>query len=242
MIKKDNIYKRGNFNDLPFSFNEEVAEVFEDMIDRSVPGYVSSLRFIQHITNNYFQENTNCYDLGCSLGAATESLFKATEDKEVKIFAFDNSSAMIDSCKHRYTDQIESGKVQFIEQDITNVEISNASIVVINFVLQFLNMSERISLLERVYEGMISRGMLVLSEKIHFDSEFRTEVISKLHHQFKADNGYTEMEISRKRDALEGVLVTDTETKHLQRLESIGFKKVRKEISNLNFMTLVVEK
>ena len=242
MIKKDNIYKRSNFNDLPFSFNEEVAEVFEDMIDRSVPGYISSLLFIQHITNNYFQENTNCYDLGCSLGAATESLFKATEGKEVKIIAFDNSSAMIESCKHRYTDQIESGKVQFIEQDITNVEISNASIVVINFVLQFLNMSERISLLERVYEGMISRGMLVLSEKIHFDSEFRTEVISKLHHQFKADNGYTEMEISRKRDALEGVLVTDTETKHLQRLESIGFKKVRKEISNLNFMTLVVEK
>ena len=146
MIKKDNIYKRGNFNDLPFSFNEEVAEVFEDMIDRSVPGYVSSLRFIQHITNNYFQENTNCYDLGCSLGAATESLFKATEGKEVKIFAFDNSSAMIDSCKHRYKDQINSGKIQFIEQDVTDVEISNASIVVINFVLQFLDSVERKSI------------------------------------------------------------------------------------------------
>ena len=171
MAEKDNIYKVGNFNDLPFSFNEEVAEVFEDMIDRSVPGYVSSLRFIQHITNNYFQVNTNCYDLGCSLGAATESLFKATEGKEVKIIAFDNSNAMIDSCKYRYKDQINSGKVQFIKQDIADVEIKNASIVVINFVLQFLDVIERTSLLERVYEGMISGGRLVLSEKIHFDSE-----------------------------------------------------------------------
>ena len=242
MIKKDNIYKKSNFNDLPFSFNEEVAEVFEDMIDRSVPGYISSLRLIQHITNKYFQENTNCYDLGCSLGAATESLFKATEGKEVKIFAFDNSSAMIDSCKHRYTDQIESGKVQFIEQDITNVEISNASIVVINFVLQFLDSGERTSLLKIVYEGLIPGGKLVMSEKIHFDSRFRTEVLSKLHHRFKAKNGYTAMEISRKRDALEGILITDSETKHSQRLESIGFKRMKKVMSNLNFMTLVAEK
>ena len=46
MKKKDNLFKDGNFNDLPFSFNEEVTEVFEDMIDRSVPGYESSLRLI----------------------------------------------------------------------------------------------------------------------------------------------------------------------------------------------------
>ena len=242
MIKKDNIYKKGNFNDLPFSFNKEVAEVFDDMIDRSVPGYISSLRLIQHITNKYFQENTNCYDLGCSLGAATESLFKATEGKEVKIIAFDNSNAMIDSCKYRYKDQINSGKVQFIEQDIADVEINNASIVVINFVLQFLDSVKRTSLLKIVYEGLIRGGKLVISEKIHFESKFRTDVLSKLHHRFKAENGYTAMEISRKRDALEGILVTESETQHAQRLESIGFKRIRKVMSNLNFMTLVAEK
>ena len=242
MVKKDSIYKGDNSNDLPFSFNEEVVEVFENMIHRSVPGYASSLRLIKTLTVKYFQKNSRCYDLGCSLGAATQSLFRATEGKEGKIIAVDNSKAMIDSCKQRFVDLIKSGRVEFIEQDITSIEISNASIVVINFVLQFLNVSERISLLERVYEGMISRGRLVLSEKIHFDSEFRTEVLSKLHHRFKSDNDYTEMEISRKRDALEGILVTDTEIEHLQRLESIGFKKVRKEMSNLNFMTLVVEK
>ena len=242
MVKKDSIYIGDNSNDLPFSFNEEVVEVFENMIGRSVPGYASSLKLIQTFAVKYFQKNSKCYDLGCSLGAVTQILFKATEEKEGKIIAIDNSKAMIDSCKQRFIDLIVSGRVEFIEQDLTNIDISNASIVVINFVLQFLDVSERTSLLERVYEGMISGGRLVLSEKIHFDSEFRTEVISKLHHQFKADNGYTEMEISRKRDALEGVLVTETETKYLQRLESIGFKKVRKEMSNLNFITLVVEK
>lgn len=242
MIKKDSIYKGDNSNGLPFSFNEEVAEVFEDMIDRSVPGYASSLRLIKIFTNKYFRENSNCYDLGCSLGAATERLLKATEGKEAKIIAIDNSKAMIDSCNRRFTDQVKSGKVEFIKQDITDTKISNSSIVVINFALQFLSSAERTSLLERVYEGMVLGGRLILSEKIHFDSWFRTEAMSELHHQFKAENGYTEMEISRKRDALEGVLLTDLGTLHFQRLESIGFKKVRKVMTNLNFMTLVAGK
>ena len=85
-------------------------------------------------------------------------------------------------------------------------------------------------------------ALLILSEKIHFGNKFKNKTISNLHHQFKSNNGYTKMEISRKRDALEGVLVTDLESLHLQRLESIGFKKVKKVMTNLNFMTLVAEK
>ena len=83
---------------------------------------------------------------------------------------------------------------------------------------------------------------MILSEKIHFDNEFRNQTINNLHHQFKSNNGYSKMEISKKRDALEGVLVTDLETLHLKRLELIGFKKIKKIMTNLNFMTLVAEK
>ena len=235
MVKKDSIFKVGNFNDLTFTFNEEVTEVFEDMIDRSVPGYTSSLRLIENLSRKYFIEGTHCYDLGCSLGASSMSLIKAIGKREGKIFAIDNSPAMIAACEQKCADLIKTGKVKFIKQD-------KASVVVINFVLQFLNSKDRDGLLKKVFLGMKQGALLILSEKIHFDNKFRNQTIDNLHHQFKSNNGYSKMEISRKRDALEGVLMTDLETLHLKRLESIGFKKIRKIMTNLNFMTLVAEK
>ena len=242
MVKKDSIFKVGNFNDLTFTFNEEVTEVFEDMIDRSVPGYTSSLRLIENLSRKYFIEGTHCYDLGCSLGASSMSLIKAMGKREGKIFAIDNSPAMIAACEQKCADLIKTGKVKFIKQDVNEAQIDKASVVVINFVLQFLNSKDRDGLLKKVFLGMKHGALLILSEKIHFDNKFRNQTIDNLHHQFKSNNGYSKMEISRKRDALEGVLMTDLETLHLKRLESIGFKKVRKVMTNLNFMTLVAEK
>ena len=104
MIKKDNIFESSNFNDLPFSFNEEVTEVFEDMIDRSVPGYRSSLKIIEELGKRYFKEDTSCYDLGCSLGGSTLSLLRAIKGREGKIYAVDNSKAMITACSKKFTD------------------------------------------------------------------------------------------------------------------------------------------
>jgi tRNA (cmo5U34)-methyltransferase len=225
MVKKDSIFKVGNFNDLTFTFNEEVTEVFEDMIDRSVPGYTSSLRLIENLSRKYFIEGTHCYDLGCSLGASSMSLIKAMGKREGKIFAIDNSPAMIAACEQKCADLIKTGKVKFIKQDVNEAQIDKASVVVINFVLQFLNSKDRDGLLKKVFLGMKQGALLILSEKIHFDNKFRNQTIDNLHHQFKSNNGYSKMEISRKRDALEGVLMTDLETLHLKRLESIGFKR-----------------
>ena len=242
MVKKDSIFKVSNFNDLTFSFNEEVTEVFEDMIDRSVPGYTSSLRLIENLSQKYFIEGTHCYDLGCSLGASTISLIKAIGKREGRVFAIDNSPAMLAECEKKCSDLIKTGNVKFIKQDVNEAQIDKASVVVINFVLQFLNSKDRDGLLKKVFLGMKQGALLILSEKIHFDNKFRNQTVDNLHHQFKSNNGYSKMEISRKRDALEGVLMTDLETLHWQRLESTGFKKIRKIMTNLNFMTLVAEK
>ena len=242
MVKKDSIFKVGNFNDLTFTFNEEVTEVFEDMIDRSVPGYTSSLRLIENLSRKYFIEGTHCYDLGCSLGASSMSLIKAIGKREGKVFAIDNSPAMIAACEQKCADLTKTGKVKFIKQDVNEAQIDKASVVVINFVLQFLNSKDRDGLLKKLFLGMKQGALLILSEKIHFDNKFRNQTIDNLHHQFKSNNGYSKMEISRKRDALEGVLMTDLEILHWKRLESIGFKKIRKVMTNLNFMTLVAEK
>ena len=118
MKKKDNLFKDGNFNDLPFSFNEEVTEVFEDMIDRSVPGYESSLRLIKDLSEHYFQSDTYCYDLGCSLGASSLSLLEGIGKRKGQVIAIDNSHAMISESESRFSNFIKSGKIKFFEQDI----------------------------------------------------------------------------------------------------------------------------
>ena len=242
MKKKDNLFKDGNFNDLPISFNEEVTEVFEDMIDRSVPGYESSLRLIKDLSEHYFQSDTNCYDLGCSLGASSLSLLEGIGKRKGQVIAIDNSSAMISESKIRFSNFIKTGKIKFLEQDINNAQINTASIIVINFVLQFLETEKREILLTKIFQGMKEGGILILSEKIHFDNNLRNQKIYRMYDRFKLKNGYSEMEISAKRDSLEGVLVTDLEFFHVQRLNRIGFKNIRKVMSNLNFITLVAER
>ena len=99
-----------------------------------------------------------------------------------------------------------------------------------------------LDMLTKIFQGMKEGGILILSEKIHFDNNLRNQKIYRMYDRFKLKNGYSEMEISAKRDSLEGVLVTDLEFFHEQRLNRIGFKNIRKVMSNLNFITLVAER
>ena len=98
---------------------------------------------------------------------------------------------MVRSCAERFSDPIKTGQVNFLKEDISDSEIVNASIVVINFVLQFLSIKKRAELMQKIYQGLVPGGILILSEKIHFDSKKRTYEMSCIHHSFKAANGYS---------------------------------------------------
>jgi tRNA (cmo5U34)-methyltransferase len=235
--KQDDIFSEGNLSGLPFSFNDEVTEVFEDMIDRSVPGYKTSLNLVNYYSKKYSQESTNFYDLGCSLGASTKVLLGSSNNRNIKIISIDNSPAMIERCKKSFKSYVDKGRLELKLEDINTSEIINASVVVINFVLQFLDLENRELLIDKIYKGLKPEGILIISEKIHYESSRESESMSLLHHGFKEKNGYTKMEISAKRDSLEGVLVTETEQVHLKRMKRIGFKISDKLMSNLNFAT-----
>jgi len=236
--KTDNIYKNGDFNHLPFSFNEEVTQVFEDMINRSVPGYISSLKMTKEITTKLFQKDSNFYDLGCSIGAVTNQVSDIVRTKKGNILAVDNSEAMINYCKSR----IKDSHISFILDDITKIEIENASVASLNFVLQFLEPSVRLNFLKGVFKGLIKGGALLLSEKFSFDSNKEEESVSRIHHSFKLSNGYSELEVSRKRDALEGVLISQSQAENEELLYESGFSEIRKVMKNLNFVTYVAIK
>ncbi len=239
---KDVIYSQPHDKIENFTFDQAVAEVFPDMIQRSVPGYSTIIDNIGLLAKQYAQNNSNIYDLGCSLGAATLSMQRYVEADNCQIIAVDNSEAMVSRCKNHINTFKSLLPVQVICDDIQNSEIENASVVVLNFTLQFISPENRIGLLKKLYNGMLEGGILILSEKMRHPTEQGNGLLVDLHHEFKRRNGYSELEISQKRTALEKVMLTDTLATHNSRLKSAGFKDVVPWFSCFNFSSLVAIK
>lgn len=225
-----------------FVFDERVAAVFDDMINRSVPGYATIVNMIGSLAQRYCQEGTAVYDLGCSLGAATFAMAANINCADFRIHAIDNSEAMLERLQQRLADSGFDEKVTARCEDILATEISNASVVVLNFTLQFIEPAARAELLQRIYQGMTAGGVLIISEKILFPDPQVNALFVDLHHRFKQSMGYSEMEISRKRSALEQVLIPETIDAHRQRLLNAGFKTVDLWFQCFNFASMVAFK
>lgn len=218
-----------------FTFDENVAEVFPDMIQRSVPGYANIISAIGMLAERFATSHSTLYDLGCSLGAATLSMRRHVKAPHCKIIAVDNSSAMIERCTLHVNAYRSATQVEIIEDDIRQVDIKNASVVVLNFTLQFLNPQDRYALLTRIYNGLNPGGVLILSEKYCFEDPQANALLIDLHHDFKRANGYSELEISQKRSALENVMKPDSIQCHQERLAKIGFNNIAVWFQCFNF-------
>jgi len=233
---RDEIFK--NKGDISkFVFDKEVAEVFDDMVIRSVPGYMQMIELIGLISRRYVSENSNVYDLGCSTGAATIAVAANIKAKGVKIFAIDNSISMLDSCKKNLKNN--KSDVRFIESDINSIEFKNASLVILNLTLQFIETSKRLNLIKKIFHGLIPGGALIVSEKIIHNEPKIDEHLSSLQSFFKLENGYSKSEISRKRKAIENILVPETSQKNIYRLTQAGFENTTTILQCLNFASFL---
>lgn len=241
MVKKDNIYATPLEQISGFRFDEKVARVFSDMIARSVPGYHEILQGISLLTAYHVQPNSRCYDLGSSLGAASLAMSHGAKDKPgVQIIAIDNSPAMIRESKTFL--KKAASPVQLICADFRDVRLKNASIVVLNFTLQFIAPQYRQAVLQQIFEGLLPGGIVIISEKIIFPDAEEQAFQEALHLAFKKAHGYSNLEISQKRSALENVLIPETFATHKQRLLSIGFKQCFQWYQNFNFISMVAIK
>ena len=242
MKSKDLIYSTPMDRIADFSFDEKVAGVFPDMIKRSVPGYSTIIAMTGVLAERYAVDGSQCYDLGCSLGASTLSLRHHIEGRNCRIIAVDNSAAMLDRCQKIIDEDNYTTTTELVLADINDIDISNASVVVLNFTLQFVATAQRQLLLKKIFNGMCPGGILVLSEKIRFEDEHLQDLNTDLHHAFKKANGYSEMEISQKRTALEKTLLPETIAGHQQRLKAIGFSNIDVWFQCFNFASLVAIK
>ena len=223
MSQKDKLFSAPINKMGDFTFDEQVAQVFPDMIQRSVPGYSNIISAIGMLSERFVTPNSVLYDLGCSLGAATLSMRRHINQPGCRIIGVDNSHAMVERCKLHIKSYRSETPVDIIEADIRNVEIENASVVVLNFTLQFLSPEDRFSLLQKIYQGLNPGGILILSEKYVFTDSRTNNLLIDLHHDFKRANGYSELEISQKRSAIENVMLPDSIEAHKQRFADIGF-------------------
>lgn len=225
-----------------FRFDEEVTEVFHDMIQRSVPGYATVLPFIGLIAARYAQADSNIFDLGCSLGAATLSMRHQIQQQGCSIIAVDNSEAMVDRCRENIAKDTGTIPVTVLCEDVQASRIDSASVVVLNLVLQFIAPQARPALIKMIYDGLNPGGVLILTEKLAFESDAEQAFQTELHHAFKRAQGYSDLEISQKRTAIENVLIPDSLQTHHARLSDAGFSEVHDWFQCLNFASLVAIK
>ncbi len=220
-----------------FRFDESVVAVFDDMVRRSVPGYEAMIQMIGLLTRTYGKDNTNYYDLGSSTGAITLALSLNNKSKNNTFIAVDSSQEMTHKCKENLFNKINNLNV--ICSDINDIDIENASIVVLNLTLQFIEVEKRSALINKIYQGLNQGGILIVSEKIHFDDQQKQNCLSKLHKDFKRANGYSELEISKKRQSLENIMITESKKTHLKRLKDAGFNNPNCYFQCLNFVSFL---
>lgn|SRR5690554_3250658 len=243
MTQRDSIFAEPLAQVSDFIFDQTVVEVFPDMINRSVPGYQSILQGIGQLTKRYAQPHSTLYDLGCSLGAATLAMRQQIADLDhVDIVGVDNSSAMIERCQLLLQGYRSPVPVSLRCEDVQHTEISNASVVTMNFTLQFVPPEQRYAVLEKIFSGLRPGGALLLSEKFRSADPVMDELLIDIHHAFKRANGYSELEIAQKRAAIENVMRIDTLATHQQRLRDIGFAHTQVWFQCYNFAAMIAVK
>ena len=239
-MRADNLYATEGMPER-FSFDESVSNVFADMIRRSVPGYAQMLAMTAQIARlqaNKLKRPITVYDLGCSLGAVGHALLQVFEPHEIRLIAVDNSAPMLTQARALF-ERFEH-PVECVHADICELDFERCDLVISNLTLQFVDPKSRDDLIARIYDALTPGGQLIVSEKVSSGSA--DPWLIEVHEQFKRANGYSETEIAKKREALEGVLIRDSLAQHHDRFKAAGFSESHTWFQYLNFVALCAMK
>ena len=240
---KDTIFEDYSEGQSSFKFNEKVSEVFDDMLKRSIPFYEEVIKlnvdfFKEKLPISKENKQNIIYDLGCSTGNTIYSINKSLSNQNIHYIGIDNSISMIEKSKEKNG----INHCSFICEDIVNYELLNSIGIVLNYTLQFIEISKRDKLLEKIYKSLIPGGCLFLSEKISVEDINNEELVTKLYFSFKRRNGYKDIEILKKKEALKDILITEKLSNHLERLEKVGFSFYSLLFKCYNFISIVAIK
>ena len=234
-MAKDTLFSQGKNPLPPFEFNEQVVEVFDDMIERSVPLYREALRRQAALAAHFYREGSRLYDLGCSNGNFGVVFLQTMGPRDFQMDAVDNSPPMIAAYRKRLAHLSGTERIRPQEADIQHIALDNPSVVVLNLTLQFLHPRQRDDLIDKIHCALVSGGALLITEKIVHSDPGMATLQQRFYYDFKRENGYSELEISQKREALENVLIPETVESHGNRLKRAGFRKIDLWLKWFNF-------
>ena len=236
-MNKDNIFQKKI--EKQFQFDENVASVFDDMLNRSVPFYNENIDLIVQIIEKYIQENEQILDLGCSTASLLLTIEKKI-NKKLKLTGIDNSKPMLEQAKKKI--QAFNSKIELIHADILKNDFPVSKIIILNYTLQFIRPIERENFLKKVFSKLEKKGLLILSEKIITENSILNKHLIDIYYDYKKKMGYSDYEIAQKREALENVLIPYTEQENVRLLKSVGFDEVETIFKWANFPTFLVLK
>ena len=239
---KDEVFKEEINKVSDFKFGTKVAGVFDDMVSRSVPYYDEMQRMIAELAADFAQPDTSVYDLGCSTGTTMIGMNSLIQN-DIKFVGIDDSADMLKKCESKLQEAGFTRPYELQTADLhQNVEIKNASVVVLCLTLQFIRPIYREKLLKTIADGLVPGGVLILTEKILAeDSLFNREFI-KYYYNYKRRNHYSELEISQKREALENVLIPYKLSENIHMLRECGFSHCETYFKWYNFTGIIAVK
>lgn len=241
-ISKDTLFLDRS-SDQSFVFDQAIATVFDDMIDRSVPFYRELQRFILHVCKNYAQEHSCVYDLGTATGTSIAAIATELNHPNIRLIGLDNSEAMLEKARQKCHNLNTKSPIHFETCDLeVGVTLQSSSVVLLVLTLQFIRPENRSKILRSVYESLLPGGVLILVEKVIGETPELDRYWIEQYYQYKRDRGYSDLEISKKREALENVLVPLKLSENLSIVRSSGFQNTDLFFKWLNFSGILAIK
>lgn len=238
--KRDSLFENGPFP-VPFEFNHEVVEVFDDMVSRSVPLYKEVNEAIVQWSYLFHQNSTNIYDIGCSTGTTLHAIAQHLP-LPAKLIGIDNSGPMIKKAKAKLSNIPDKHSSELVLGNALDVSMENSSLTILNYTLQFFPLKERKKLLQKIFDATVSEGILFMSEKVRSENPYFQDAITRIYENFKIKAGYSKNEVERKKEALDRVLVPLSLNELIDMLKEVGFKHVEPIIRWNTFVSIVAQK
>ncbi|MCV3381913.1 carboxy-S-adenosyl-L-methionine synthase CmoA [Campylobacter sp. IFREMER_LSEM_CL2127] len=233
---KDEIFKKPL--EKQFEFDKSVASVFDDMVSRSVPFYIQNLKLIVELIDHFTPQNARICDLGCSTASLLLALYE--KRKDFLLSGVDEANAMLEIAKSKC--QAFGARVEFHQKNLDDFEFFKNDVFIATYTLQFIRPPKRQELVDKIYQNLNENGMFVLSEKILYEDVKIAKKMIQIYEQYKLEQGYSKLEISSKREALENVLIPYTQNENIAMLKKAGFYKVESVFKWVNFETFIAFK
>lgn len=244
-MKRDQVFMETNERASDFEFDDEVAEVFDDMISRSVPFYLEQQEMIKEVGKKFAIKSTNIYDLGCSTATTLINLCQEVDDS-IHLIGYDNSIPMINRSKQKIKDHGLEHRIEVchgdLNGDLSDLPLENAGMITMCWTLQFIRPLKRDNLIKAIYNGLVEDGVFVVTEKVLTNNSHMNRFFIEFYYDYKRRNGYSNKEILNKREALENVLVPYRIDENLEMFRRNGFEIVETLYQWYNFAAFLCVK